>query len=250
LITIGQVAGLAVILVAAGALIAFQVRIGKKGFPGFRRIPAFDHLKKAIGLAVENGTRIHVTLGKSSLTQSSIPSALVGLTTLERIGHSSSISDRPPVSTSGDPSVAILSQDTLRTVYRSVNAPELFDASRGQLSGVTPLSYIAGAIPIVADEDVSANVMIGNFGPEIALLSEAAYNQSAFSLAASDNLAAQAALFISADDPIIGEELFAAPTYLDAGKAHASSLKVQDLLRWLIILGLFTGAVLKLAGVL
>lgn len=250
MISIGQIAGLAVILVAAGALIAFQVRIAKSGKPAFRRIPALDRLKKAIGLAVENGTRIHVSLGKSGLTQSSIPSALVGLTTLERIGHYSSISDRPPVATSGDPSIAILSQDTLRAVYRSVNAPELFDPGRGQLSGVTPLSYVAGAIPVVADEDVSANVLIGNFGPEIALLSEAAHNESAFSLAASDNLAAQAALFLSAEEPLIGEELFATPTYLDAGNAHAASLAVQDLLRWLIILGLVTGAVLKLLGMI
>ncbi len=76
MISIAQLAGLAVILVAAGALIAYQVRIGKKGKPAFRRMPAFDQLRKAIGLAVENGSRIHITLGKSGLTQPSVPSAL------------------------------------------------------------------------------------------------------------------------------------------------------------------------------
>src|SRR5574340_1164517 len=86
-----EVAGLVVILVTAGVMTAYRIKIANSSQPEFRTIPAFTHLKKAIGLAVENGTRIHISLGKSSLTQPTSPSALAGLATLERIGHFASV---------------------------------------------------------------------------------------------------------------------------------------------------------------
>jgi hypothetical protein len=48
---------------------------------------------------------------------------------------------------------------------------------------------------------------------------------------------------------LIGEELFAAGAYVGAGATHEASLQVQDILRWLVILAILGGALLKLAGV-
>lgn len=245
-----EMAGLVVILVTAGTMIAYQIRIAKNGSPEFRTIPAFIRLKQAIGLAVENGTRIHISLGKSSLTEATNPSALAGLATLEQIGHYASVSDEPPVATSGDGGVALLSQDTMKKVYRSVNASDMYDSSRVYMPGATPMSYIAGTLPVITDEGVSTHVMIGNFGPEAALLTEAANGEGAFNLAASDSLPAQAALFASAEEPLIGEELFAAPAMLEPGAAHSASLKTQDWLRWGVIIVMLGGAILKLVGIL
>jgi hypothetical protein len=250
LIPIFGVLGLGVVFLAIGLIVILRMTGKDREKPVFRKIAAFEALKNSIGLAVENGSRIHVTLGKSSLTQSTNASALAGLSTLDRIAQISSISDKPPVVTSGDGGLAILSQDTLRSAYRSVHAPELFDPGRGRLAGITPMSYIAGTLHVTTHEDVSAHVMIGNFGPEIALVAEAANQVGAFSLAASDSLPAQAALFAVADQPIIGEELFAAPTYLDASRSHSASLQAQDILRWGVITILIGGAILKAMGIL
>ena len=57
-------------------------------------------------------------------------------------------------------------------------------------------------------------------------------------------------LFVAAQDPLIGEELFAAGAYLGAGRSHAASLTVQDILRWVLILFLLGGAALKMLGVI
>ena len=118
------------------------------------------------------------------------------------------------------------------------------------MTGLTPFSYAAGAIPVIRDENISTNVLIGNFGVEAALLADAAERANTFTLAASDNLTAQAVLFASAQEPLIGEELFAAGAYVDAGPLHAASLTAQDILRWLIIIVILVGALLKLAGIL
>ena len=244
-----NIVALALVLISAGLIFLLSTPRLKK-YRTFRSLPAFEQLRRAIGLAVENGTRIHVSLGKGSLTQNTSAAGLSGLATLSRIAHISSISDRPPLATSGNGVLAILSQDALQGAYRATNNLELYDPDRGRLTGPTPLSYVAGTLPIAAGEHVSTHILTGNFGPEIALLVEAAEMKSAFTLGASDSLPAQAALYACAQEPLIGEELFAIPAYLNAGPAHSASLMVQDVLRWGLIVVLVLGSFLKLLGIL
>jgi hypothetical protein len=96
---------------------------------------------------------------------------------------------------------------------------------------------------------VSANVVIGDFGAEAALLVEAADREDTHLIAASDNLSAQSILYASAQDPLIGEDLFASGAYMGAGISHEASLQVQDVLRWLVIVAIVGGALLKLVGI-
>ncbi len=246
---IEAIIALALILVSVGLIFLLTVQRSILR-SGLRPLPAFDRLRRAIGLAVENGTRIHITLGKAGMTQSISASGLAGLSTLERIARVSSISDRPPLATSGEGTLAILSQDTLRAAYRQINQLELYNADRGRLSGATSFSYAAGLLPVADSENVSTHIAVGNFGAEIALLMEAADMESAFSLAATDSLSAQAALFPSAQETLIGEELFATPAYLNAGAVYTASLQVQDILRWGVVLVLIAGAILTLVGLI
>lgn len=215
----------------------------------WRPIPAIRRLRRAIGLAVEDGKRLHISLGKANLLTPDNGSALTALSTLDRIARMSVVSDRPPVVTSGDGALAVLSQDTLQAAYRTSHALDQYDPDRGRLSGPTALSYVAGSLPVIRDEQVSTNILIGNFGPEVALMTEASEKARAFTLAASDSLAAQAVLYAAAEETLIGEELFAAPAYLQAGAAHQASLRVQDVLRWVLVALLILGALLKMAGV-
>lgn len=241
--------GLVLVVLAAGSLFVFSLPRSRRSRRTFRAIPAFTHLRRAIGLAVEDGTRLHVSLGKSSIFSPTNASALVGLSTLERVAQLSSNSDRPPMATSGEGTLAILSQDTLRAAYRIANTPEMYDPDRGRLAGPTPMSYIAGTLPVITDERVSTNILVGNFGPEVALLAEASDKQNSFMLAASDSLAAQSVLYAGAQEPLIGEELFAIPAYLQAGPIYQSSLLLQDILRWVVVLLLIISAILGILGV-
>ncbi len=132
----------------------------------------------------------------------------------------------------------------------AANAEDLYQPTTGRLSGLTPFSFAAGAMPVVRDENVSANVLMGDFGPEIALVTEAAERSNVPTLGGTDDLPAQAILYTAAQEPLIGEELFAAGAYLGAGPSHAASLTVQDILRWALILFLLVGAALKMLGVI
>jgi hypothetical protein len=237
-------------LVFLGLILYFMLQ-GRKGTrPTFREIPAFARLGRGIGRAVEAGQRLHVGLGVGGMLGQRSAAGLVGLSILQRVARAASISDRPPVATSGEGATAVLSQDTLRSAYRAANADSQYDPSAGQLAGATPFSYAAGVLPVVFDQQVSVNILTGSYGSEVALITDAAERTGGSSLGGSDNLAGQAVLYASAQDPLIGEELYAAGAYIQAGLAHQASVQAQDVLRWVLIGLILLGALLKMAGVL
>ncbi len=251
---LGPLVGLVLVWLAAGLVfgLSLSLRRTQRGHASprviLRPIRAMQRMRRAIGLAVEDGSRLHVTLGESSMISPTNATALVGLSTLERVGTLSSLSDRPPVTTSGDGVLAILSQDTLRAAYRLANVPDQYDPAQARLAGPTPFSYVAGTLPVIYDERVSANILVGNFGPEVALLTEAADRSGAFSVAGSDSIAAQAVMYGTAREPLIGEEVFATPAYLQARPVYHASLRAQDVLRWIVIAALIIGSILSFLG--
>ena len=236
------------LLVLSALLLAGLTLWRRRSPAALRLIAAYERLNRAVGLAVENGTRLHITLGRGNLVSGRGGAALAGLAMLRRLAERTSVSDRPPVVTSGDASLAILSQDTLQTGYRAVGAQDQYRFSTGRLTGLTPFSYASGALAPIHDENVSANVVIGTLGAEAALLAEAADRENTSLVAASDDLSAQSVLFAATQEPLIGEELFAAGAYVGAGASHEASLQVQDILRWLIILAIVLGSLLKIIG--
>lgn len=247
---IGSVMGIIFILVFVGLVVIFFATGRSRTIRDLREIPAFIRLRRSIGLAVESGARVHVSLGRGGLLGFPAGSALVGLTMLERIARAASSSDRPTIATSGEGTLGFLSQDVMRSAYQSVNAESRYDAGAGRLSGLTPFSYVAGAIPVILDEQVSTNVFVGNFGSEVGLLTEASEQKGGLTIAGSDHLPAQAVLIATAQEPLLGEEVFAGGAYLGAGAFHIASLRAQDVLRWVVIAVILVGAFAKLVGLL
>ncbi len=228
------------------ALFAFLGR--KNPSPPLRPIPAFQRLWRTIGLAVEDGTRLHLSVGRGAVNAPESASAFVGLKVVQRIMRTVSISDRHPIVTSGDGALNILSRDTLQASYKAMGQAGQYRPSAGRLTGPTPFSFAAGVMPVIADEEVSANLLLGHFGPEVALILEAGDRKNNLTLAGSDHLPGQAVLYAAAQEPLIGEEVYAGGAYLQAGSAHTASLQAQDVLRWLVILVILGGAVLHFLG--
>ena len=184
----------AVLVIAAFFLLMtiFAILGRKNTTWGLRSIPAFSRLSRVIGLAVEAGTRLHVSLGHGNLTSPGSAASFVGLAMLGRIARTASISDQPPVASTGDGALAILAQDTLRAGYREVGAGDEYDPASGRVTGLTPISYAAGAIPLMQEENVSGNILAGRFGMEAGLLLEASDRNDGFSLSGTDLVTSQA----------------------------------------------------------
>lgn len=240
--------GLFFVLIFLGLMLGFSL-VRRRGLEwSLRPIQAFERLQRAIGLSVENGTRLHISLGRGSLTGRESVVALAGLSLLERIIRTVSISDRMPVITAGDGPLSVLSRDTLQNTYRAIGEEAQYEPASGRLVGPTPYAYAAGSMPVILDEQVSANVLLGNFGIEAGLMTEAAERSGAMTMAGTDDLAGQSVLFASSQEILLGEEVFVGGAYLQAGVLDNASLFAQDTFRWLIIGLISLGALLKLLG--
>jgi hypothetical protein len=240
---------LAVMALSAALLLALALWYRTKPHE-VRPILALLRMRRALGQSVEDGTRLHVALGDGDMLTPQGGASLAGLAVVRQLSQRTSASDRPTISSAGDPVLALLAQDTMEAGYQATGADELFQTTTARLAGLGAFGYAAGAMPMIGDEHVSAALLVGHFGAEAALLAEAAERQNALLLGASDDLSGQAVMFAASEESLVGEEMFAAPAYLGAGPWHHASLTTQDVLRWLIILALLGGSLGKLAGLL
>jgi len=238
--------GAILIILSAVLMAVFYALSNKRPSKRMRPIEAVENLKKASGLSVEEGKRLHISLGSANMISPQNASALAGLSVLERLSRAGISSDNPPIATSGDSTLSILSQETLKSSYRSGNILDAYASDSARMTGTTPFSYAVGAIPAIRDSKVSTNIIIGHLGPEVAFFTDAAEQQGSRLIAASDSLEGQAVIFAAAQDPLLGEELFALPAYLQTNPFHQASLKVQDILRWLLAAGILIGAAIKI----
>lgn len=227
--------GMIFLLLFGGTMVAFSIFNRKRPGANIRYLPAFSRLGRAIDLAVEDGTRTHVALGHADISSANSAAALVGLSMLQRIAEIAADSDKPPVATAGNGSTALLAQDSLRSSYQSMGVMSNYNLTLGRAAGLTPFSYAAATIPIIRSEEVSTNLLLGTFGSEIALITTAGSGKRVLTLAGTDNLPAQSILYATADEQLIGEELYAGGAYVGAGPMHIASLHAQDAIRLLLI---------------
>jgi hypothetical protein len=218
---------------------------------GLRPVDVFNDLPQKAGESVESGTRIHVSLGSGVIGTESTTGVLAGIPVLDAVAEAATISDKPPIITTGDGASATLAQNGLRRAFNKQNAIERYDHLAGRMAGPTPLSYAAGVMMTLKDEEVSSNLMLGSFGPEVGLMADAGWGENAHQIIGTDNIQGQAAAYVTADEALIGEDVYASGAYLQGGKPfHKASLYAQDVVRVLIVLALLGGGVLSLIGVI
>jgi hypothetical protein len=213
-----------------------------------RDIPAFYRLRGAIEVAVEDGTRIHVCIGRGDVLSPQGAAAMVGLSMLRKITTVTSDSDNPSIATTGDGLLGILARDTIYSGYRSLNLTSSYEPAMGRVTGLTPFAFASGVMPLVFDESVSTSLLAGTFGSEAALITSAGERSQSRTLAGTDNLPGQAIMYAAAHDPLIGEELYAGGAYLDVNPMHEASLHAQDIARWAIAVLIIISAVAGMLG--
>jgi len=241
--------GIVVIVLFVGLMVFFSfINKDRKTF-NIRPIPAYKKIIEEINVAVEDGSQLHISLGRGGITGPESAAALAGLGILKQVIEKSSVCDHPPVASTGNPVISILAQDTIKGGSKAISVTDNIKNPSGELIGVTPFSYAAGALSTIRNDNVSANIHTGYFGNEITWITTAGERQSSSTIAGTSQLPAQAVIYASASDPLIGEELFAGGAYLGAGKMHQASISAQDVVRWIIIFIILASVFLNIFGV-
>lgn len=240
--------GIAIIALAFILIIAISLINRNKSGQTLREIAAFSALKKSIDLSVEDGTRLQISLGSGGIFGPQGASVFAGLSLLRQVARIAADSDQAPIATNGDGLQNILAHDVLRRTYQEMGLADEYHHRLARVTGLTPFSYGAGTMHLILDNFAASSALLGSFSEEAGLITAATQRRSAFTLGATDGLVGQSILFASTDQPLIGEELYATGAYLDAGPVHLASLRVQDILRWILISTITFIALSKLVG--
>jgi hypothetical protein len=247
--SIGSAVGLAV-LAAFLLLMLLYFFLGRRKRPVLRPLPAFEALGSAVESTVEGGKRICLSLGTGSITGPNSAPALAGLAVVARVAAATVVGDRPMLVSAMDGAVMALAQDTLRGVHERAGKRERAGHGAALMPGATPYSYAAGVHTLLEAEGADVHMLIGSFGAEGALAAGFGAQDKMLVIGGADDVRTQAMLYAMVAHPLIGEELYAGGAYLGSGPMHTASLRTQDLLRLIIVVGVLLGTILKTLGVI
>ena len=139
--------------------------------------------------------------------------------------------------TVSDTSALPLAQDTLRRAYESRRRVADYSSNkvRWYAAGNRSLAYAAAITTMIYDESLSAHVLAGSFGAEIGLVMDTARRAGHKVVAVSDQLEGQAVAYAMTEHVLIGEEIFAAASYLSKDPNLLVESVTRDALRWILI---------------
>lgn len=236
---------------AAILLIVFSLLFkDRKGYLARHR-PEIDALITARSTAIERGRKQHILLG-NQLWSSAFPGlGLHSLLVLPSLLDPETGIDGGLTIDGGDGSLVVFAQQIVENRYEDGFSADLQDKNvNTTLPGPTPLAFTAGFLPEISLHPQGSLILMGNYGPESLLWTEAAASEGAHVFAATGTIASQAALFSSVRDSLLGEEIFALPGALEPTPANRAGWLTEDILRILLMLFLTAAAILKIVGVL
>lgn len=229
---------LAIILLALIAhLILTQASRRRQGRTALRSIAAYETLPLLVGESIEADRPLHLSFGSASLGTDGTLIALSAAELFYQVAQRAATGMTPPIITLSNTSVLPLAQDTLRRAYATRGRIERYQggAARWYAGGGQTLAFAAALTSMVADEQVTSNILAGSYGAELALILDTTARRNQMSIATSDQLEGQAIAFAMSERPLIGEEIFSAGAYLEGKPNQVATIASLDILRWLVI---------------
>lgn len=238
-----------VVLLVLGVLLFLLTRSVSAGRTAvLRPLPSYQGLAGQIGRAIESGRQLHLTLGQASLVGNANPTSVSAVAVLDHLAKDGSANGTPPLVTVGEGTLLPLAQGSLQHSLAQAGRSGDFDLSLTQFVAhdTDPFAYSAGVAALLQQQRVASNIMVGRFGPELAIVAEAANRQNIEQVIGADDPTALAVATAVTDNVLIGEELFATAAYLEGRASQIASLQLQDILRWIVVLFILGTAVFQI----
>jgi hypothetical protein len=241
-IMLGALALFVVLFILYLSRIEGRRKQGQAEAVGMRTIEPYNAAKEGLSRAAETGRAVHTSPGTGSVGGPTTASTLAGLTLVEAMARVSAITGAPAQATTNDAVAYTLTENALRSGY--ARAGWTMESESGGARFLTqndPIAYVAAAADVADRQNVSHAVMAGQFGPEALFLVEAQRRSGAQQITGSSDQQGAALMYLSGDQTLIGEEIFASGAYLERRPTHIASLMAQDGLRWAIIVAIIVG---------
>jgi len=241
-----ELIGLVLLLLILPILLflTFRVQAGKGG--ELRSIPGMEGLPELVGRSAETGQSLHVSVGVAGLGGGMTADTWAGLTLLSQMADEAAACDTPLIVTVADATVLPLAQDIVRRAYVRNGNPEGYDPTQVQLIAPNAMAYASGVAGILERESLTANVMVGQFGDEYLLMGETGARRGIRQIVGTADPSTLPFVYASADETLIGEEIYAGGAYTSKKPIQIASLLAEDWLRWLVVAGILVATALKI----
>ncbi len=238
-----------VLLLAALPILFFLTSRAKAGKAApLRPLKGLQELSGSVERSAETGLPLHISVGVAGVGGAATSETWAGLTLLAELADKAASCHVPLVVTVADPTVLPLAQNIVRRAYARNGAPEVYDASSIRFVAPTPLAYAVGVMGVLDREPLSGNVMVGSFGDEVLFMGETGARLGMYQLAGASEPTTLPLIQASADDTLLGEEIFAGGAYTRRLPIQIGSLLTADWLRWAVILAMVLLAAAKLVA--
>lgn len=231
-------------------LIFIKISNGKDNSSKIRSIPAFDKLDQINAKMLESGKRLIIGLGSGYQNFLTSINGIIGLQAAKSTAKQSLLADEKPLILSGDGSLGSMSQVALAETYKSLRAIEQYKPENSFLAGTTPISYAASVMAESHAKENGGLFLVGHIRPEMMLPVDLVQNKDLVCVVSADEPGTQAICFPNNDSATIGEELYGFASRTEHQPWLTASLKLQDLLRILIVVSLVVAIILKLLGII
>ncbi len=243
----GRLSTLIVVLLFCAAL-AYFIRKAKGGGDLFvRKIPGLEAVDDAVGRATEMGRPVLFVPGIETVSE---VGTLAALTILGHVAKRVARHGTPLDVPCADPIVMTTAQEIVKQAYAEVGRPEEYDPMRVAYLTYDQFGYTAGVDGMMLRDRPEAVFLIGTFYAESLILAETGHSIGAIQIAGTKETS-QLPFFVAACDyTLIGEEIFAASSYLSREPVMLGSLKGQDLAKLGIVCVILFAFVVGTAGAL
>ncbi len=234
-----------VLLALLGPIVFFSVRALKGRLPTIRRLPGVDALDEAVGRAAEMGKPVVFSTGLGGIDVVT----LAALSVLEHVARLCARLGVRLIVPQTSPETYAVAEEVVRRAYQEEGKADRFNSDDIVFLSPSQFAYASGYIGILHREKAAANLMFGAFAAESLILAEAGNSIGAAQIAGTTAYH-QIPFFISACDyTLIGEELYAASSYLEREPLKMGGLAGLDwakaVVLTLALVGVILGTVLS-----
>jgi len=220
-----------------------RVKAGKAG--RLRFLPGMEDLPGSVGRSAETGQPLHVSVGVAGVGGSATAETWAGLTLLAQLADEAAACDTPFIVTVADATILPIAQDILRRAYARHGNPEGYEPTQVRFIAPNPTAYAAGVMGLLERESLTANVMVGSFGDEYLLMGETGARRGVRQVAGTADPRTLPFIYATADETLVGEEMFAGGAYTTGLPIQVGSLLTEDWARWAVIVAIVVVAIFK-----
>lgn len=228
------------VLVFVTAMI-MVTRLAKRGRPFFiRKLSGVTAIEEAVGRATEMGRPVLYVPGIDDVNNIQ---TIFSLVILESVTKMVATYDTPILVPVCKAFVATMAEQTVKQGYDNAGRPDAFDPSSVRYLSDEQFAYAAGVNGIITREKPAANLYLGSFYAESLLLAETGFLQGAIQVAGTANVNQIPFFVVACDHTLIGEEFFAATSYMSREPSLVGALLASDIFKFLLIILLLVSTI-------